>query len=157
MPQIKEQAWCVNSSSYVRTNISFSQSHAALRDVSCEWIQRAINEKTIDFFFELYFSFRWFKKAKSKRRFHGNHRNQKDNQLGNTQITCILKINRNKELLQHLEEKVALLDPVNTLVRGYSITRVNGKAVTDASEIKPGIRLETELANGTVISTAENK
>ncbi len=69
----------------------------------------------------------------------------------------ILKINRNKELLQHLEEKVALLDPVNTLVRGYSITRVNGKAVTDASEIKPGIRLETELANGTVISTAENK
>ena len=61
------------------------------------------------------------------------------------------------EQINHIEEKVKLLDPVNTLMRGYSITRLNGKAVTDAEKLKIGEQIETELANGVLISTIEKK
>jgi exodeoxyribonuclease VII large subunit len=61
------------------------------------------------------------------------------------------------EQINHIEEKVKLLDPVNTLMRGYSITRLNGKAVTDADKLKIGEQIETELANGVLISTIEKK
>ena len=44
------------------------------------------------------------------------------------------------------------LSPEATLRRGYSITRVDGKAVTDASQISSGTEIETTLANGTIIS-----
>lgn len=60
-----------------------------------------------------------------------------------------------KQELKHFEEKVGLLDPANTLRRGYSITRMNGKAMTDASKIKAGAQIETILADGSIISTVE--
>ena len=61
------------------------------------------------------------------------------------------------EQINHIEEKVKLLDPVNTLMRGYSITRINGKAVTNADTLKIGEKIQTELANGMLISTIEKK
>lgn len=54
--------------------------------------------------------------------------------------------------LETLESLATVLSPQNTLRRGYSITRVEGKAVTDASALKPGTRLETQLLDGTVES-----
>jgi exodeoxyribonuclease VII large subunit len=66
-----------------------------------------------------------------------------------------LQIKSRIELLSHLEEKTILLDPVNTLKRGYSITRVNGKAITDVNQALPETKLETQLVNGVVISTVE--
>ena len=67
------------------------------------------------------------------------------------------QVKRNNEIIDHLYEKITLLDPVNTLMRGYSITRLNGKAITNSSELKKGIQIETQLAEGIVISTVENK
>lgn len=67
------------------------------------------------------------------------------------------QIRRNNEIIDHLYEKITLLDPVNTLMRGYSITRLNGKAIINSSELKKGIQIETQLAEGIVISTVENK
>jgi len=49
---------------------------------------------------------------------------------------------------------IEALSPKATLRRGFSITRINGAAVTDASGITPGDTLETELANGVITSTA---
>lgn len=54
--------------------------------------------------------------------------------------------------LQLLEQKVALLDPVNVLKRGYSITRVNGKAVTSFEALNEGDMLHTQLALGSATS-----
>lgn len=54
--------------------------------------------------------------------------------------------------LDNLAGLVEVLSPSNTLRRGYSITRVDGKAVTDASELRPGQRMETELRRGKVKS-----
>ena len=68
-----------------------------------------------------------------------------------------MQLKRNNEIINHLNEKIILLDPVNTLMRGYSITRLNGKALTNASVLVSGMLLETQLANGKFKSTVELK
>lgn len=45
------------------------------------------------------------------------------------------------------------LSPQATLNRGYSITRINGKAVTSATQLNPGDVITTQLADGQVTST----
>lgn len=54
--------------------------------------------------------------------------------------------------LSRMEDMVRVLSPENTLKRGYSITRVNGRAVYNAGSLKPGDRLVTTLATGEIIS-----
>lgn len=55
--------------------------------------------------------------------------------------------------LRRLSDMIRLLSPDNTLRRGYSITRVNGHAITDPASIEPGALIETTLAAGTLTST----
>lgn len=64
-------------------------------------------------------------------------------------------IKRNIARLAMLEDMVEVLSPINTLRRGYSITRVNGKAVTDSSGIVSGTVIETELLEGNIKSKVE--
>ena len=61
-------------------------------------------------------------------------------------------IKRSSTKLDSLAGMIDVLSPTNTLRRGYSITRVNGHAVTDASTVKPGDILETQLNSGTIRS-----
>ncbi len=54
------------------------------------------------------------------------------------------------------EARLAVLDPVTLLRRGWSITRdATGRAVRSADELAPGAVLVTQLANGTVTSRVE--
>lgn len=62
-------------------------------------------------------------------------------------------IERRRSRLDSIGELVGVLSPVATLRRGYSITRVNGHAVTSVSSLPAGTRIETTLADGTVSST----
>lgn len=64
-------------------------------------------------------------------------------------------IQRERLRLQRLDDMLRLLSPNNTLRRGYSITRVNGHAVSDASKISPGTTVETTLASGKIISISK--
>jgi exodeoxyribonuclease VII large subunit len=57
--------------------------------------------------------------------------------------------------LNGLENSVRLLDPRNVLKRGFSITLVNGKALTDENEVKSGEEITTLLYNGTIKSIKE--
>ncbi|MDE5659718.1 MAG: exodeoxyribonuclease VII large subunit [Muribaculaceae bacterium] len=50
---------------------------------------------------------------------------------------------------------IEALSPQATLRRGFSITRVDGKAITDASAIAPGTILHTRLASGAITSRFE--
>lgn len=59
--------------------------------------------------------------------------------------------------LNHFEEKIKILDPQNTLLRGFSITRKNGKAITQPDQLKQGDLLETTLAEGIVRSVVDKK
>jgi exodeoxyribonuclease VII large subunit len=57
--------------------------------------------------------------------------------------------------LKLMQQAVTLADPANILRRGFSITRVGGKAVTQASALHPGERLVTQLAQGEITSVVE--
>ena len=51
--------------------------------------------------------------------------------------------------LTGLESHLRLVDPVNTLARGWSITRdASGRAVTSAADLVPGDVLVTTFATG---------
>lgn len=52
--------------------------------------------------------------------------------------------------LSLLEKSLQLADPQHILSLGYSVTRLNGKVVTNAETLNPGDLLETQLAQGTV-------
>ena len=61
-------------------------------------------------------------------------------------------LNLAKTRLESLSGMVEVLSPSNTLRRGYSITRINGKAVTEAGKLKKGERIVTLLYDGSVES-----
>lgn len=65
---------------------------------------------------------------------------------------------QNKEAvaLNFFAEKARLLDPANALKRGYSITTLNGKPVTDAHALKKGDTIETRFAAGSARSTVND-
>lgn len=54
--------------------------------------------------------------------------------------------------LQRYADMLRLLDPQNTLRRGYSITRANGHALTDPDGLTAGTTIETTLAGGKIVS-----
>lgn len=61
-------------------------------------------------------------------------------------------LSRAREKLRSTFELIEVLKPENTLKRGFSITRVDGKALRDASSIKEGVEIETQLATGRIRS-----
>ncbi|MCM1162930.1 MAG: exodeoxyribonuclease VII large subunit [Muribaculaceae bacterium] len=64
-----------------------------------------------------------------------------------------LAIERRRSRLTAISQLIDVLSPQATLSRGYSITRVDGHAVTDAKAIPSGAVIETTLASGKVVST----
>ena len=54
--------------------------------------------------------------------------------------------------LMNIEGMRRVLSPQNTINRGYSITRVNGKAVREVATLKQGDVIETQLSDGKVES-----
>jgi exodeoxyribonuclease VII large subunit len=58
-------------------------------------------------------------------------------------------------VIDHIQRHVDLMDPVNVLKRGYSITSVNGKVVKRPEDVKEGDELRTTLAEGSIISTVK--
>jgi exodeoxyribonuclease VII large subunit len=57
----------------------------------------------------------------------------------------------------NLEKNLTILDPINILKRGFSITYHNGKSVKDVSEIEVGETIETKVYKGKIISTVKSK
>jgi len=62
-------------------------------------------------------------------------------------------LRRHADRLEAIAAIVETLSPEATLRRGFSITRADGLAVTDATGIAPGTTITTTLASGTIIST----
>lgn len=54
--------------------------------------------------------------------------------------------------LENVEQALKLLDPVNVLKRGYSITRHDGKILKDASLVSKGAAIDTTLYKGSIVS-----
>ena len=88
---------------------------------------------------------------------HDNKSNNKTIRLNNIKESYILsnpsKIYENKQnKYNHLIEKLEVLNPLNTLNRGYTIVRSNNKVISDINDIKVSDKLEIEFKNGRVIS-----
>lgn len=78
-----------------------------------------------------------------------------DEVAGRIEMAASATQSRSKAKLERLESLVSALSPDNTLRRGYSVTRVDGHAVTDASQLRPGQTLTTQLHSGTVSSVVQ--
>ncbi len=73
------------------------------------------------------------------------HQERLDNRLSQ-------RIKTESNHLIHLSEKLKILDPVNVLKKGFSITRFHGKAVDNTQEMKIGSLIETEFSEGKIES-----
>lgn len=65
---------------------------------------------------------------------------------------CTTRFMKEQHRIERISDKMQSADPEHVLRLGYSITRINGKAVTDASSLNPGDIVTTTLANGEVQS-----
>ncbi len=65
------------------------------------------------------------------------------------------KLEKNNERLEFLSHRLILNDPRTILKRGYSISRINGKVVTNDFEVHNGDILETVLYDGNVTSVVK--
>lgn len=63
---------------------------------------------------------------------------------------------RERQRLRRIDDMLRLLSPQNTLRRGYSITRVDGHALTNPAKLSAGAVIETTLADGKITSKVLN-
>lgn len=75
--------------------------------------------------------------------------NQNQEKLKNHTFNLLIS---NKRNLTELEKNRDLLDPIHVMKRGFSITRLNGKAITSHEEIKNLDEIETQLVEGSIRS-----
>ncbi len=78
-----------------------------------------------------------------------------DDLTGRLKTAASNMLRREEQRLEALKGMACALSPDNTLRRGYSITRINGKAITDASAVKSGDVVETTLHSGIIRSTVD--
>ncbi len=74
---------------------------------------------------------------------------------GRLPAAASLALERQSHRLTLLSQKVALADPARILRQGYSLTTVEGRVVTDASQVRPGDVIHTRLAQGELISVCQ--
>jgi len=60
-----------------------------------------------------------------------------------------------KNKIKHFGQAIRLLDPINVLKRGYSITYLREKAIKDSSELQTGDIIRTKVYKGSVNSKVE--
>lgn len=64
-------------------------------------------------------------------------------------------IGRERSRLDAMQNLSDVLSPQAVMRRGFSVTRLNGKAVSSVSQVSPGDKIETVFADGTIISEVE--
>jgi exodeoxyribonuclease VII large subunit len=68
------------------------------------------------------------------------------------------KVERDREKLQRLESQLRMLNPLAVLGRGYSLTRKpDGSVVRSVADVRVGEPIETQLADGKVVSNILEK
>ncbi|OGC06899.1 exodeoxyribonuclease VII large subunit [candidate division WOR-1 bacterium RIFOXYD2_FULL_36_8] len=78
--------------------------------------------------------------------------------VGNLTVDLSHFLRSRREELEHLEEKVAIFDPINTLRFGYSITRdSNGKIVKKIEDVDIADKISISLQNGDICGEVVNK
>ena len=68
----------------------------------------------------------------------------------------VYSLNNKKQQLTNLERDLETMHPKNVLKRGYSITTLNGKAVTGIGDVAMGDVIETRVIDGVLHSEVKN-
>ena len=82
-----------------------------------------------------------------------SRRNRIDSMSGLIVQSTRTILTRHADRLNACHRLIDILSPEATLRRGYSITRINGHSITDASGLHPGDIITTTFANGTTTSS----
>jgi exodeoxyribonuclease VII large subunit len=84
-----------------------------------------------------------------------NHNNRL--KLGMSRIAGGLNIlfQQQENRITHCDQAIRLLDPVNVLKRGYSITYLNEKAIKDGADVQEGDIIKTRIYKGSISSKVE--
>ena len=64
-------------------------------------------------------------------------------------------LNRSNKEIENIEKNIELMNPVNVLKRGYSITFMNGKVLKSVDDAREGDLLETILSDGDITSVTK--
>jgi exodeoxyribonuclease VII large subunit len=94
---------------------------------------------------------------------HGSTRsidvNRSGIDLAHSGLHSVLKVRfqRDGDRLAHFERALRLLDPLNVLKRGYSITYLKGKVVKENGSLNEGDIIETMLYQGKITSRVEGR
>lgn len=64
-----------------------------------------------------------------------------------------LQLKSSELVLDNIEKTISILNPINILKRGFSITYLNGKSIKDVSQLAEGEKIKTALYKGTIDST----
>jgi exodeoxyribonuclease VII large subunit len=78
------------------------------------------------------------------------HHQVLQNQETRLKPQVLFLLDKEVQKVNQIEEKVQFLDPIHVLKRGYSITRMNGKAIDEKSIIELDAHIETETVQGTI-------
>jgi exodeoxyribonuclease VII large subunit len=71
-------------------------------------------------------------------------------------LQSLLKTKNALMEINSLEKNVDNMNPANVLKRGYSITLLDGKSITNISQIKQGDVLNTVVHHGNIVSTVDS-
>jgi exodeoxyribonuclease VII large subunit len=78
------------------------------------------------------------------------HQQSIENQETRLKPQVLFFLDKEVQKVQQLEEKVQFLDPIHVLKRGYSITRINGKAIDEHALIEIDTEIETQTIQGII-------
>lgn len=81
-----------------------------------------------------------------------NEKKRIDTLVGQIPVHTALYMQAQRHKLDLYQRSIEAASPEHILSLGYSITRLNGKAVRDASSLKAGDEVETAVASGTFTS-----
>ena len=90
-------------------------------------------------------------------KFSFNLLNEKKTVLGQIKIDFKRELNRvlekQKEAFSNIQNTLKILHPKNTLNRGYSIVRKDGKSVASVRSISVDENIDIEMKDGNIVAT----
>ncbi len=85
------------------------------------------------------------------------YQNQIVNNMHNLEIKMTNILSQSQNKLALLQSKLSAFDPQAILQKGYSITKIYGKIITDSNQLKDGDILTTQFHNGQINSIVNKK
>ena len=78
-----------------------------------------------------------------------------DNLIDKTNTIINLYLNNKNNKYSNLINKLGVLNPLNTLKRGYSISKIDNKVISDIKDVKVNDTLNIKVSNGEIITSVK--